>query len=201
MFTGIVEVCGKVTAVHLGAESSRLELHYARQGRMQEVQTGESVAVNGVCLTATEPGADSFAVDLSETTLAHTTLRDLRVGSRVNLEPALRMGDALGGHWVSGHVDGTAQIAALEVKEDQSLLRITCAGALMPYLALRGSVCVDGISLTVAEVQGDTFGVTLIPHTRAQTIAADYQVGHSVNLEVDMLARYLERLLKARGSS
>ncbi len=200
MFTGIVEARGTVAAVHATDESCRLELSYAPKGRMQKVRTGESVAVDGVCLTVLQPTADSFAVDVSETTQAHTTLRDVRVGAQVNLEPALCMGDALGGHWVSGHVDGVGRIAELEATEGQTQLRIVSPEELMPYFAPRGSVCVDGVSLTVTGVQGTEFGVTLIPHTLAHTIAVDYQIGDAVNLEVDMLARYLERLLEARGN-
>jgi riboflavin synthase len=196
MFTGIVESLGTIVAltpkggdVELLVESAALF-----PGR---TQIGDSVSVSGACLTVTRLERACFAADVSTETLALTTLGALVAGARVNLERALRAGDALGGHYVSGHVDGLARLAA--ASEDARSLRLTFAvpDSLARYLAPKGSVTLAGVSLTVNEVEGSTFGVNLIPHTRAVTTLGTLKVGDRVNFEADTIARYVERLLTA----
>ena len=157
---------------------------------------GASVAVNGVCLTALDSDAGSFVADVSAQTLAVTNLGSLAAGAAVNLEPALRLGEALDGHWVTGHVDATAAVTAIDGDGPSQRLRIQAPRALSRYLAYKGSVAVDGVSLTLNSVSDDgDFEVTIIPHTRAATIVQHYGAGTTVNIEVDSVARYLERLV------
>lgn len=198
MFTGIVEARGQVVAAEATDSGRRVRIQHPGQGRLKEVRAGGSVAVNGVCLTACVAEAESFDADLGDTTLERTTLGDLEVGHDVNLEPALRVGESLGGHLVSGHVDAVGVITALGQEGDSCRMEVEAPPEVHRYLVPRGSVCVDGVSLTVAEVGAGTFGVMLVPHTRAVSLAGDYRTGMRVNLEVDMLARYLERLLEER---
>lgn len=201
MFTGIVEARGQVLAVEAGDAGWRVRVQHSGQGRLQGIRTGDSIAVSGVCLTACAVEEGAFEADLSETTRARTTLGNLETGHEVNLEPALRVGEALGGHLVSGHVDAVGRITAIEPEGDGSRIEVEAPAEVHRYLVPRGSICVDGVSLTVAEVGEGTFGVALIPHTCAVSLAGNYRVGLQVNLEVDMLARYLERLLEERGGS
>ena len=198
MFTGIVEAQGQVLAVGATASGRRMRIRHPAQGRLCDIHLGDSIAVNGVCLTACVADAECFDADLSDTTLERTTLGSLDVGHEVNLEPALKVGDPLGGHLVSGHVDAVTIIAAAKTQGDCCQLEIEAPPEIRRYLVPRGSVCVDGISLTVTATEGDTFSVTLVPHTRAVSLAGSYRAGLRVNLEVDMLARYLERLLEER---
>jgi riboflavin synthase len=155
---------------------------------------GDSICVAGACLTVTRMQRGAFAADVSRETLSRTTLGSLAVGSRVNLEPALRAGDPLGGHYVTGHVDGLATV--VDLREDARSWRVVfeVPAELARYVASKGSVTVDGVSLTVNEVEGRRFGVNLIPHTREVTTLGDLAPGASVNLEVDIIARYVERL-------
>ena len=159
------------------------------------LRPGDSVCVQGCCLTATEIAGNTFAADLSRETLALTTLGELGPAARVNLEPALRAGDALGGHLLSGHVDGVARVSAARADARSRRLTIRAPARLARYLAVKGSVAVDGVSLTVNSVDGATFGVNIIPHTQANTTLGALTAGTRVNLEVDLLARYLERLM------
>lgn len=198
MFTGIVEARGRVVAAEATDSGRRVRIQHPGQGRLQEVREGNSIAVNGVCLTACVAEAGSFDADLSAATLERTTLGGLEVGHDVNLEPALRVGEAMGGHLVSGHVDAVGTIMSLEREGDSCRLEVEAPPEVHRYLVPRGAVCMDGISLTVTEIGEGTFGVMLIPHTRAVSLAGDYRTGLRVNLEVDMLARYLERLLEER---
>lgn len=194
MFTGIVRDVGSVRRIVPRAGDVRLVIAVDRLS-LAGVRPGDSLCVSGVCLTALDPERDSFAADVSRETLDVTTLGTLVEGSRVNLEPALRAGDALGGHLVSGHVDGIAEV--VEVRADARSVRIAfrCPPSLARYVARKGSVAIDGVSLTVNEVDGDRFGVNLIPHTQAVTTLGELAVGRRVNLEVDQVARYVERLL------
>ncbi|GAC1698859.1 MAG: riboflavin synthase [Steroidobacteraceae bacterium] len=165
------------------------------QPGLAAIRVGDSICVQGCCLTATEVRDGSFAADVSRETLALTTLGELAVGAAVNLEPALRAGEALGGHLVSGHVDGVAQVMAVSGEARSRRLSIAVPAALARYLAPKGSVAVDGVSLTVNAVENATFGVNIIPHTQAVTTLGALGVGARVNLEVDQVARYLARLL------
>jgi riboflavin synthase len=162
---------------------------------------GASVAVNGVCLTVVTTTGTAFTADVSGETLAVTTLGGLTPGSRVNLESPLRAGDPLDGHIVSGHVDGVGQVASVEPAGRSLTVTIDVPAALARYIATKGSVAVDGVSLTVNSVRGNRFAVNIIPHTQDKTVIGGYKAGTAVNIEVDLLARYLERLLQAGGET
>ena len=198
MFTGIVQEIGKLTrsearAGASGADDRRIEIGFAGIAR-ERLNLGDSVCVDGVCLTVAGLGAASFEADVSAETLRLTTLGAKREGARVNLEPALRVGDSLGGHWVSGHVDGIAEVLA--TANDARSLRVELAAPppLARYIARKGSVTLEGVSLTVNDVDGHTFSVNLIPHTLEVTTLGALAAGVRVNLEIDLLARYVERL-------
>jgi len=194
LFSGIVQDLGRVSAREVRGGDLRLTIECPRL-ELSRLQVGDSICVQGCCLTAIALQGRSFAADLSRETLALTTLGELTPGAAVNLEPALRAGDPLGGHLVSGHVDGVAQV--LEVSGDARSLRLTIEvpPPLARYLAPKGSVAVDGVSLTINAVQQASFGVNIIPHTRSSTTLGALRVGARVNLEVDQVARYLARLL------
>ncbi|WP_120997574.1 riboflavin synthase [Stutzerimonas urumqiensis] len=194
MFTGIIEAIGTIRAltpkggdVRVRVETGKLDL--------SDVKLGDSIAVNGVCLTAVELPGDGFWADVSRETLARTAFIDLKAGSRVNLEKALTPTSRLGGHLVSGHVDGVGEIVARDENARAVQLRVRAPAELARYIAMKGSITVDGTSLTVNAVDGAEFELTIVPHTLAETIMVDYRPGRQVNLEVDLLARYLERLL------
>jgi len=194
MFTGIIEAVGTVAGLESRGGDVRLSI--ATPGLdLAGAAVGDSIAVNGACLTAIELPGDGFAADVSRETLALTTLGGLKAGSRVNLERALTLSRPLGGHLVSGHVDGVGEV--LSRKEDGRSWRFVfrMPEAISRYVAKKGSICVDGVSLTVNEVEGARFGVNIVPHTMEATIFGKYTTGSKVNLEVDIVARYLERLL------
>jgi riboflavin synthase len=203
MFTGIIQALGKVDLhqasggdLRLGIDCGDLDLAHT--------QIGDSIAVNGVCLTAvelvsTELGARSFVADVSRETLQLTSLGQLVLGSPVNLEPALRLNDALGGHLVSGHVDGLANLLEMEADARSVRYRFEVEPELQHYIAVKGSVTLDGCSLTVNAVEANRFDVNIVPHTQQRTVFHTYQVGSRVNIEVDIIARYLERLLGGRA--
>jgi riboflavin synthase len=192
MFSGIVSALGRVRAIAEGC------IDVDSPGLGDELRRGDSVAVNGVCLTVAGLLPGGFTADVMPETIARTTLRGLRRGDDVNLEPALHLGDALGGHLLTGHVDAVATITALH--EDGNARRITVAvpDHLTAFLAEKGSVAVDGISLTVVAVEDSRFTVSLIPHTLRSTIAGAWREGSAVNLEVDVIARYVERAVAVR---
>jgi riboflavin synthase len=194
MFTGIIQSVGEVRRLEPRGGDVRITIGTGKLP-LSQAALGDSIAVNGVCLTAVTLAADAFAADVSRETLALTTLGDLTPGSPVNLEPALTLATPLGGHLVSGHVDGVGRV--LERQEDARSwrLRIAAPAGLARYIAHKGSICVDGVSLTVNAVDGACFELNIVPHTLDQTIIARYQAGTRVNLEVDLIARYLERLL------
>lgn len=198
MFTGIIQALGTVesAAARDGDLSLRVALG-ALAGR--NFATGESIAVNGVCLTAIEPAATHLVADVSRETLQLTTLGALSLGERVNLEPALAAGDRLGGHMVSGHVDGVGTL--IEKRQDARSWRFVfeAPATLAKYIVRKGSICIDGISLTVNGIDGARFDVNIVPHTLAVTNLGSREAGDKVNLEVDVVARYLERLLQERG--
>lgn len=204
MFTGIITDIGRVRAIEArGERRLAIETSYP----VADIAVGASIACSGVCLTVVETGAAAagwFAADVSAETLAKTTLGDWRVGTPVNLERALGLGAELGGHLVSGHVDGVAEIA--ELRRDGGSRRVTlrAAAALAPFIAPKGSIALDGVSLTVNEVAdeadgGCRFGINIVPHTAAQTTFGQLRPGARVNLEIDMLARYLRRFLEKRA--
>jgi riboflavin synthase len=199
MFTGLVQAVGTLRGREARGGDLRLRID-AGALPLDDVQMGESIAVSGVCLTVVEFDATGFSADVSTETLACTTLGSLGDGAPVNLERALRAADRLGGHLVSGHVDGVGRVASIEPDARSQRWRITAPPALHRYFAAKGSVCVDGVSLTINGVDGDGFDVNLVPHTVAHTAFASTPVGAAVNLEVDVVARYVERLLASRDS-
>jgi len=198
MFTGIVQDVGHVQALERRGGDLRLTLA-TQQVDLSHAQPGDSIAVAGVCLTAVALAAHRFDVDVSVETLARTTLGEWQVGRRVNLESALRAGDALGGHLVAGHVDGLARLVGRSAQARSEQLRFRLPPQLAHYLARKGSVCIDGVSLTVNAVGGSDFEVNLIPHTLDVTTLGELAVGDQVNVEVDLIARYVERLLGDAG--
>lgn len=199
MFTGLIEGVGRVLAVEPREGDVRLRIAVGSLP-FTEVALGESIAVSGVCLTVVEFDAMSFAADASTETLALTTLGGLGVGRAVNLERAMRPTDRLGGHLVSGHVDGVGRVAQVWPDARAQRWRFTAPASLLRYVAVKGSICVDGVSLTVNAVDDAGFEVALIPHTVAHTAFSSTHVGDAVNLEVDLVARYVERLLSGRDA-
>lgn len=203
MFTGIVIECGRLIEdpVSSGQGGVRLVIGHSEEvGRRLEI--GASLAVSGVCLTITELNSGPpmrSVVELSPETLSRTSLGGLKQGSEVNLEPALRMGDALGGHMVQGHVDSTARVVDRRDLEDHRVLAFSIPSELAPFLVEKGSVTVDGVSLTISSLLPDRFEVALIPHTLEVTTLSRLQPGDVVNLEVDVIAKYVQRMLAARG--
>ncbi len=197
MFTGIITALGQVRAIDPLGDGRDMRLVIAAQaGFLSDppVALGASIACSGCCLTAVECGADWFAVDASAETLAHTKLGTWQVGALVNLERSLRLGDELGGHLVSGHADGVGHAVSVTPENGSVRWVFQVPAALSRFIATKGSVAVDGISLTVNEVRSDTFGVNIIPHTAAVTSFGTMQPGDPVNIEIDMLARYVARL-------
>ena len=197
MFTGIIEATGAVADLSKRSDADwRLKIFSAALD-FGDVQIGDSIAVSGCCLTVVELGAQSFSAEVSNETLACTTLGQFAIGTRVNLEKAMRATARFGGHIVSGHVDGVGKL--LESAPDGTSTRLVFAVPLKlaRYIAAKGSICIDGTSLTVNTAQDAIFSVNIIPHTQQATVIGDYRPGHAVNLEVDIIARYLERLLEA----
>jgi riboflavin synthase len=200
MFTGLVEGVGRVLALEPRGGDLRLRIGVGTLP-FDGVALGESIAVSGVCLTVIAFDATSFDADASTETLSLTTLGGLAVGHAVNLERAMRPTDRLGGHLVSGHVDGLGRVLSVHDDARAQRWRFAAPAALLKYIAVKGSICVDGVSLTVNAVDGEGFEVALIPHTVSHTAFATTRVGDAVNLEVDLVARYVERLLSAREVS
>ena len=193
MFTGIVQSVGEVRA--LTPREGDVEIAIAAPALgLDNVAIGDSIAVSGCCLTVTRIEGEVFAADASRETLNVTTLGSWAVGAKVNLEKALTAGQPLGGHYVSGHVDGIGTVTALNADARSTRMEFEVPAPLAKYIAKKGSICIDGVSLTVNDVGPRSFGVNLIPHTLAMTSLKDYRVGTRVNLEVDIIARYLERL-------
>jgi len=196
MFSGIVEEVGTVRRLERRGPSATLEV-MAQRAR-EETRVGDSIAVNGACLTVTALGAGTFTVDLSPETLRRTNLGDLRPGSPVNLERSLAVGDRIGGHFVQGHVDDVGRVLVLTREGEAVIARFGAPPQVMRYVVPKGFIAVDGVSLTVVERLADGFTVSLIPHTLAHTIAGRYRVGDVINLEADILGKYVERFLAGR---
>ncbi len=195
MFTGIVREVGRVVSRSGGAAGIRLEIEAPETARASA--TGDSVALNGCCLTAVAVADGRLTFEAVPETLARTSLERLEPGARVNLEPALRAGDPLGGHYVQGHVDGVGRVRSAEAEGEGRRLTIDSPPDLLRYVVLKGSVAVEGTSLTVAAVDDAGFAVALIPHTLAATTLGELEPGDPVNLEADVLAKYVERLLES----
>ena len=195
MFTGIIETTATVDSLQRLQSEWRLVVGNGGLD-MTDVQIGDSIAVSGCCLTVVEMGADNFSADISGETMSRTILGSLKVGSRVDLEKAMLATSRFGGHIVSGHIDGVGTLASVTVDGQSIRMEFDAPDALARYIAAKGSICIDGTSLTVNQVSGITFSINVIPHTQAETIMGDYVVGQEVNLEVDLVARYLERLMQ-----
>jgi len=200
MFTGIIKGLGTVADLQAQGGDTRIVVDCGATD-LGQVALGDSIAVSGVCLTAVELDGTCFAADVSQETLSLTTLGGLDIGTQVNLEGALRAGEPLGGHLVSGHVDGFGVLESRTQDARSCRLVFSVPRALRRFFAPKGSVCVDGISLTVNEVDDDRFGVNIVPHTMAHTTLGDRQTGDRVNLEIDVIARYLARLNEVPAST
>ena len=199
MFTGIVEELGVVEEMERRGEGARLRVGCATV--LEDAFAGASICVNGVCLTAVDLRGGSFAADVAPETMARTNLGELRAGRRVNLERPVSPGGRLGGHIVQGHVDGTGEFLGLEsIGNDNWWLRVGVPEEVDRYLVWKGSVAIDGISLTVASIENRVLAVTVIPHTFAKTTLGAYKAGERVNLETDVLAKYVEKLIAWRGA-
>lgn len=198
MFTGIIEELGEVVAWHPSADAARLTVRAPLA--VSDASHGDSISVSGVCLTVVDQGPDWFTADVMAETIAMSTLSGLSAGSRVNIERAARVGDRLGGHIVQGHIDGTSTIIAIEPGSAWRVVRLSLADDVAALVARKGSIAVDGISLTVSAVGDDWFEVSLIPETLAATTLGDKVVGDTVNIETDILARHVARLAERSGS-
>lgn len=195
MFTGIIQSVGRIVAIEGDVQDIRLRIETGKLP-LDSVALGDSIATSGVCLTVTELPGDGYWADVSPETLSLTTLGQKSVGDAVNLEPSLTLDTPLGGHLVSGHVDGVGRIES--IVEDARFWRVSVEAPanLARYIAVKGSICVDGTSLTVNQVTGARFELTIIPQTWEETVFSEYALGSAVNLEVDVIARYLERLMQ-----
>ena len=200
MFTGIIQAVGEIAALEPRGEDLRLRV---RTGKLDldGVRIGDSIATSGVCLTVVELPGDGYWADVSGETLAVTGIGKLKVGDRVNLEKALTLSTPLGGHLVSGHVDGIGEVVSRRDDGRSVRFRMRAPDKLARYIAAKGSVCVDGISLTVNAVEGAAFELNIVPHTLAETTMGEFQAGRTFNLEVDIIARYLERLLLGEAAA
>jgi len=200
MFTGLIEDTGRVTAFERRGEAGVLRVETALP--VAEIAIGDSVAVNGACLTVTAGGSGSLSFDVSPETISRATSRSFRTGARVNLERALRLGERLGGHIVTGHIDCRGRLARLEAVSGNHVLEFTLPAEQARFLVDKGSVAIDGISLTVNRVHGNGFSVNIIPHTFARTTLAGLKPGDEVNIETDIIGKYVERLAQPwRGGS
>lgn len=199
MFTGIIQAVGRIAEIDAGEQDIRLRIETGKLP-LADVALGDSIATSGVCLTVTELPGDGFWADVSPETLSLTSLGSKGVGDAVNLETSLTLSTPLGGHLVSGHVDGVGYIE--QIMEDARFWRVKVAAPdnLARYIAMKGSICVDGTSLTVNQVDGSVFELTIIPQTWEETVFSEYVAGSPVNLEVDVIARYLERLMQFDNS-
>lgn len=199
MFTGIIQAVGRIAAIDAGEQDIRLRIETGKLP-LADVALGDSIATSGVCLTVTELPGNGFWADVSPETLSLTSLGSKGVGDAVNLETSLTLSTPLGGHLVSGHVDGVGYIE--QIMEDARFWRVKVAAPdnLARYIAMKGSICVDGTSLTVNQVDGSAFELTIIPQTWEETVFSEYVAGSPVNLEVDVIARYLERLMQFDNS-
>jgi riboflavin synthase len=202
MFTGIIQAIGNVRATESKGGDSRLRFAVGDL-RFDQLSLGDSIAVNGACLTVTALNDGEFAADVSQETLGLTTLGELAVGDRVNLEPSLTLTTLLGGHLVSGHIDAIGKVASIGRDARSTRVSIDLPESLVRYVARKGSIAVDGTSLTVNDISGARLEVNIVPHTLEATIMGAYEIGTRVNLEVDLIARYLERLidLPAQGAT
>lgn len=196
MFTGIVEEIGKIRTIRHGSQSAVLSIQCRKV--LEGTRVGDSIAVNGVCLTVTELGKDGYCADVMAETLRRSSLGALKSGSRVNLERAMPADGRFGGHIVAGHIDGTGRILSIQKDETAVWYRVSAEKGVLRYIVEKGSITIDGISLTVAEVTENDFQVSIIPHTQANTVLADREEGDIVNLETDIIGKYVEKLMSGQ---
>ena len=197
MFTGIIQAIGSIQEVHSSDNGVVLKIN-SNNLDISDSKIGESIAVNGVCLTATQVSDNSFTADVSNETINCTTLSDLLIGDSVNLEKSLRINQGIDGHLVSGHVDGIGKVESINKDGDSSRIKILVEGDIIKYIAKKGSICINGVSLTVNSVEDNIFDVNIVPHTFSVTTLRNLSVGSNVNLEIDLIARYVERLKNYR---
>jgi len=193
MFTGIIEEIGIIDSIQWGAKSAVLKIQARKV--LEDLSIGDSINTNGICLTVTEFNSSGFSVDVMSETIKSTNLNNLKSGSKVNLEPALQISDKLGGHIVSGHIDGTGIIKDIKRDDNAIWYYFECEESVLRYIIKKGSVAIDGISLTVADVFDQIFSVSIIPHTAKSTILPDKKIGDSVNIENDVIGKYVEKFM------
>ncbi|SHH41227.1 riboflavin synthase alpha chain [Caloranaerobacter azorensis DSM 13643] len=193
MFTGLVEEVGIVKSILKGTKSVKIVIKAKKV--LEDIKIGDSISTNGVCLTVTDFTDDTFSVDVMPETMKRSNLKNLVPGSKVNLERALRLGDRLGGHLVSGHIDGTGKILSFDKEDNAVWVTIKPPEELLKYIIYKGSIAIDGISLTVAYIDNKVFKVSIIPHTKKVTTLIEKSLGDEVNLECDMIGKYVEKLL------
>jgi len=198
MFTGIIEEMGIIQSIHRSGEKIRFTIRAEKI--LEDTHMGDSIAVNGICLTAVDLTSSTFSADVMPETLRRSSLGSIRESSPVNLERALRLSDRLGGHIVSGHIDGTGTIQSRTPEHNAILFKIMATPELLKYIVAKGSIALDGVSLTVAAVSSNDFTVSIIPHSARQTIIGHYQPGNLVNIECDVIGKYVEKLLGLTGS-
>jgi riboflavin synthase len=197
MFTGIIQAIGSIQEVHSSDNGVSLKIN-SNTLDISDSKIGDSIAVNGVCLTATQVSDNSFTADVSNETINCTTLSDLLIGDSVNLEKSLRINQGIDGHLVSGHVDGIGKVQSINKDGDSSRIKILVEGDIIKYIAKKGSICINGVSLTVNSVEDNIFDVNIVPHTFSVTTLRNLSVESNVNLEIDLIARYVERLKNYR---
>ena len=197
MFTGIIQAIGSIQEVHSSDNGVSLKIN-SNTLDISDSKIGDSIAVNGVCLTATQVSDNSFTADVSNETINCTTLSDLLIGDSVNLEKSLRINQGIDGHLVSGHVDGIGKVQSINKDGDSSRIKILVEDDIIKYIAKKGSICINGVSLTVNSVEDNIFDVNIVPHTFSVTTLRNLSVGSNVNLEIDLIARYVERLKNYR---
>ncbi len=193
MFTGIIEEIGKIKAIKKGNLSATLSIEASKV--LEHTKLGDSISTNGVCLTVTELLKNGFSVDVMNETLNRTTIKELKMGSEVNLERATRLGDRMGGHMVSGHIDDIGRIHSMAKQDFATLVYINAPKHILKYMIEQGSIAIDGISLTVVKIDDEGFSVSIIPYTKKDTTLLDKRVGDYVNLECDLIGKYVEKLL------
>lgn len=194
LFTGLVEEIGKILKISKGINSSKISIIAKKV--LDNIKLGDSIAVNGTCVTVVDFKENFFTVDVMAETLRMSNLRNVKTGSRVNLERALKLGERLGGHIVSGHIDGTGKIVNIYDEDISTWVEIETSSALLKYIVLKGSVALDGVSLTVADISENSFSISLIPHTKGETILHYKKIGDIVNIECDLIGKYVEKMLE-----
>lgn len=198
MFTGIIEETGLIREISRSSKSAKIRIEASKV--LEGTKQGDSISTNGICLTVVEMDKNTFSVDVMAETLRKTNLDKLSIGNRINLERALKLGDRLGGHFLSGHIDGLGVISKIVTEDIARVITINTGQDLLKYIIPKGSIAIDGISLTVVSVDNKSFKVSIIPYTAAGTTLLDKKTGSSVNLETDMIAKYIEKLLFTKGN-